>query len=134
MHGPDNSPSTELGARVPMIVNCPGTVKASDARDELVDLSDILPTLVDFAGAELPGDRPIDGRSFAPILRGEKGNPRDWIFAFIGEFRILRTSRWLLERNTHHDFGRLYDCGDRRDGKGYREVTDSSDPEVNQMK
>lgn len=121
---------TELGARVPMIVNCPGTVKALGASDELVDLSDILPTLVEFAGAELPKDRAIDGRSFAPILRGEKGNPREWIFSYLGDRRVLRTKRWLLEDNSPHQFGRLYDCGDCRDGSAYREVTESKNPDV----
>jgi len=121
---------TELGARVPMIVNCPGLVKPLGAVDELMDLSDVLPTLADFAGASVPKDRPIDGRSFAPLLRGQKHDSREWAFAYIGEWRILRTRRWLLERNTAKQFGRLYDCGTRRDGRGYKEVTDSTDPEV----
>jgi len=121
---------TELGARVPMIVNCPGLVKPIGLSDELVDLSDILPTLAELAGAELPKDRPIDGRSFAFLLRGEPGEPRDWIFSYLGDRRILRTKRWLLEDNSPHHYGRLYDCGASRDGTGYRDVTDSTDPDV----
>ena len=121
---------TERGARVPMIVNGPGLVKPIGLSDELVDLSDIMPTLADLAGAELPQDRPIDGRSFAFLLRGEPGKPREWIFSYLGDRRILRTKRWLLEDNSPHHYGRLYDCGDRRNGTGYREVTDSTDPEV----
>ena len=121
---------TELGARVPMIVNGRGIVKPLGVRDELVDTSDVLPTLADLAGAEVPGDRPIDGRSFAPLLRGETFTPREWIFAFLGDGRILRTPRWLLEKNTPRQFGRLYDCGNSRDGAGYKDVTDSADPAV----
>lgn len=121
---------TELGARVPMIVNCPGIVRPLGLLPELVDLSDVLPTLADFAGAQVPRDRPIDGRSFAPLLRGEPYTPRDWIFSYLGDRRILRTDRWLLEDNSPHHFGRLYDCGKSRNGEGYVEVTDSSDPEV----
>lgn len=121
---------TELGARVPMIVNCPGTVKAKGAVEELIDLSDILPTLADFAGADLPKDRPIDGRSFAPFLRGEEWSPREWIHSYIADRRILRTKRWLLEDNSPLHYGRLYDCGERRDGIGYKEVTKSESPEV----
>jgi len=128
--GQGKAQPTELGARVPMIVNCPGLVKPLGRCDELVDLSDIMPTLADFAGAELPKDRPIDGRSFAFLLRGEPGEARDWIFAYLGDRRILRTKRWLLEDNSPHHYGRLYDCGTSRDGTGYREVTDSTDPEV----
>jgi len=121
---------TELGARVPMIVNCPGLVKPLGLSDELVDLSDIAPTLVELAGAELPKDRPIDGRSFAFLLQGRPGEPRDWIFSYLGDRRIIRTKRWLLEDNSPHHYGRLYDCGTSRDGTGYKEVTDSTDPEV----
>lgn len=70
--GQGKGQNTELGARVPMIVNCPGTVKTIGLSDQLVDLSDIMPTLADFADAKLPKDRPIDGQTFAPILRGKK--------------------------------------------------------------
>ncbi len=122
--------ATELGARVPMIINCPGTVKPFGLSDELVDLSDVLPTLVYFAGAKLPDGRPIDGHSLAPLLLGEKYTPREWIFSYISNWRILRTKRWLLEGNSPDLFGRLYDCGDSRNGEGYQDMTDSTDPEV----
>jgi len=121
---------TELGARVPMIVNCPGIVKPVGQCDELVDLSDVMPTLVDFADAKLPQDRPIDGRSFAPLLRGEPFEAREWIFSYIADRRILRTRRWLLEDDSPLHAGRLFDCGRSRDGTGYQDVTDSDDPEV----
>jgi len=122
--------TTELGARVPMIVNCPGIVKPIGVRDELVDTSDVLPTLADFAAADVPSDRPIDGKSFAPLLRGDAFTPRKWVFAYLGGRRVLRTRRWLLEDNSPGNFGRLYDCGDSRNGAGYRDVTKSADPEV----
>ncbi len=103
---------------------------ATDPSDALVDLSDVFPTLADYAGASLPADRPIDGMSFAPILQGEKTDVREWIYSYLGDGRILRDRRWLLERNSPHRPGRFYDCGDSRDGSGYREVTDSRDPAV----
>lgn len=121
---------TELGARVPMIVNCPGLVKPSEPSDELVDLSDILPTLVDFAGAKLPAGLTVDGRSFAPLLRGQEGPTREWIYSYLGDRQILRTKRWLLEDNGPGHPGRFFDCGDSRDRTGYKDVTDSTDPEV----
>lgn len=121
---------TELGARVPMIANGPGIVKPSKPSDELVDLSDIMPTLVDFAGARLPSGHIIDGQSFAPLLRGEKGLTREWIYSYLGDRQILRTKRWLLEDNGPGHPGRFYDCGDSRNGSGYKDVTNSTDPEV----
>lgn len=116
---------TELGARVPMIVSCPGTVQSGVVSDELVDLSDVLPTLAEMAGAPLPSDRLIDGVSLAATLRGSAEEHRSWCFSYLGDKRVLRDKRWLLEGN-----GRFFDCGTSRDGSGYRDVTDSRDAEV----
>lgn len=121
---------TELGSRVPMIVNCPGRVQTIGSSDALVDTSDVMPTLVELAGTKLPDDHPIDGRSFVPILRGEKSDVRDWIFSFLADGRVLRTKRYLLERNTPNKYGQLHDCGTSRDGSGYKDVTRSTAPEV----
>ena len=125
---------TELGARVPMIVSCPGTVKSIGLTDALVDTSDVMPTLVELSGASLPDDHQIDGHSFAPILRGEKTDVRDWVFSYLGDRRVLRTRRWLLEKNAPNDFGSLYDCGTSRDGTGYVDVSNSTDAEVLQAR
>jgi arylsulfatase A len=121
---------TELGARVPMIVNCPGRVKPIGLSGALVDTSDVMPTLVELAGANLPEGHPIDGKSLAPILRGEKADVREWIFSYLADRRVLRTKRFLLEKNSPSDYGQLYDCGSSRDGTGYKDVTNSTDPEV----
>lgn len=115
----------EIGCRVPMLVNCPGVVKAIGPCDELVDFSDVLPTLVNLAEAELPRGYVIDGHSFAPLLLGKPYKRREWIFSYLADKRMLRDKRWLLEGD-----GRFYDCGNSRDGTGYRDVTGSNDPEV----
>lgn len=128
--GEGKATPTELGARVPMIVNCPGRVKQIGLTDALVDTSDVMPTLVELVGTSLPKDHPIDGHSIVPILRGEQTDVRDWIFSYIADRRVLRTKRWLLEKNAPYDFGTLYDCGTSRNGTGYKDVTESTDPEV----
>ena len=122
--GDGKGKATELGARVPMIVNGAG-VKPGVVSDELVDLSDVFATLADLSGAAPPGGHVIDGKSFAPVLRGAGGNGREWIFSAIRNERVLRDKRWLLEGDA-----RFFDCGDRRDHVGYRDVTDSKEPEV----
>jgi arylsulfatase A len=128
--GDGKSTATEKGARVPLIVNGPSLVKLRDATLALADTSDIFPTLMDFAGAPIPEKHAVDGRSLAPFLRGERDTTREWIFAYQADRRILRTSRWLLEDNSPRHYGKLLDCGTSRDGTGYRDVTDSKDPEV----
>lgn len=123
--GSGKGEATELGSRVPLIVNCPGVVKAGVVSDELVDLSDVLPTLAEFAGASVPTDRAIDGKSFAGVVEGKTTGSREWIFSYLTDRRVLRSKRWLLEGD-----GKFYDCGDSRDGTNYVEVTNSKDPVV----
>ncbi len=130
----------EVGCRVPLVVNCPGTVMPLGERDELIDFTDILPTLADLGGTAVPGSYVHDGRSFALLLLGEPYEERDWIFSYLDVRRLLRDDRWLLESCTGFEKcgdqvvlkegGRFFDCGGSRDGAGYRDVTNSNEPEV----
>ncbi len=115
---------TELGSRVPMIVRGPG-IQPGRTTDDLTDLSDVLPTFAELAGAPLPEDREIDGVSMVPTLLDRPGPRRDWIFSYLADERLLRDQRWLLEGD-----GQFYDCGESRDGTNYKNVTNSTDPEV----
>ncbi|MCX6550738.1 MAG: sulfatase-like hydrolase/transferase [Acidobacteria bacterium] len=65
----------EGGSRVPLICNWPGVTPAGEVRDDLVDFSDFFAAFADLGGAKLPEGVKLDGRSFAPQLRGEKGSP-----------------------------------------------------------
>lgn len=57
----------EATARIPLIFAGPG-IEAVGARDELVSLIDLRPTLAELAGAPAAGD--LDGRSLGEALRG----------------------------------------------------------------
>lgn len=120
---------TELGARVPCIIRGPGVQRGVVSR-AVADLTDIMPTLADISGAELPKDVPFDGHSLMPVLRGEKEKHRDWIYSHLDDGRVLRDSRWLLEIDKAGKGERFFDCGESRDGSGYKDVTTSADPEV----
>jgi membrane-anchored protein YejM (alkaline phosphatase superfamily) len=120
---------TELGARVPCIIRGPG-VKRGVVSRAVADVTDIMPTLADLSGAELPKDTPFDGYSLGPVLRGEKEKHREWIYSHLDDGRILRDQRWLLEISKGGKRERFFDCGESRDGAGYKDVTGSTDPEV----
>jgi arylsulfatase A len=89
----------EGGSRVPLIANWPGTTPAGVVRKDLVDFSDVHPTFVELAGAKPATDRKLDGHSFAPQLRGEAGQPREWVYVQLGDRRYVRGDRWKLTSN-----------------------------------
>jgi arylsulfatase A len=73
---------TDAGMHVPLIANWPGKAASGKVSDDLVDSTDILPTICQAAGVSVPADWKIDGRSFLPQILGEKGNPRDWYYSW----------------------------------------------------
>ncbi len=60
--------------RVPFFVNGPG-IKAGSRVEGNIYLLDILPTVCDLAGIEIPST--VNGTSFKPVLMGEKESIRD---------------------------------------------------------
>lgn len=70
------------GTHVPLIVNWPAVIKPGRVSDDLIDTTDFLPTLCEAAGIKLPEKFQPDGRSFLPQLRGEAGQPRQWIYCW----------------------------------------------------
>jgi arylsulfatase A len=88
----------ECGSLVPTIASWPGRIAAGRVNTELIDASDILPTFAELAGAPLPADRVIDGKSFLPQLLGNKSKPREWIFMELGNKWYVREAKWKLTR------------------------------------
>lgn len=74
--------TTAAGMHVPLLVRWPGTAEAGLVCGDLVDTTDFLPTLCAASGVEPPRDMLLDGHSFLPQLRGEKGEPRAWIYCW----------------------------------------------------
>jgi arylsulfatase A len=88
----------EGGSRVPLIVNWPGTTPAGKVNNDLTDFSDFFATFADLAGAAKPEGVTIDGQSFAPQIRGEKGKPREWAYVELNGKSYARDARYKLTR------------------------------------
>lgn len=70
--------------RTPLMIRWPGVTKAGSVDDQhIVSAVDLLPTLLDITGVEHPARE--DGRSFAPILRGNRQDNRDYMVAEYNE-------------------------------------------------
>lgn len=62
----------EGGIRVPMVASLPGTVPKGSVAETPVIGVDYFPTLLEVAGVRKSEGLNLDGKSFAPILQGEK--------------------------------------------------------------
>jgi len=93
----------EPSIRVPMIVSCPGRVKAGATSDEMVLNLDIAPTLLEIAGVAVPAE--MQGKSMMPLAEG-KTMPwrKDWLYEYyeypgfenVRPCRGVRTERYKL--------------------------------------
>jgi len=121
----------EGGIREPAIIRWPGVVEPGSVSDAIVSGYDLLPTLAQVVGFDLPDDRPIDGENAAAILRGEaftRERPLYWEFDDVrGMHYALRDGEWKLLANEGLDYLELYHLASDR-----HEVVNraASEPEV----
>jgi arylsulfatase A len=114
----DKGNTTTLGTHTPLIVHWPGKARAGRVCGDLVDFTDVLPTLAEAAGAGLPRGVTLDGHSFLPQVKGEVGTPRESIFCHYEprhgnnnrKVRYAQDQRWKLYQD-----GKLYDLGADQD-------------------
>ncbi|HKB06302.1 MAG TPA: arylsulfatase [Gemmataceae bacterium] len=92
----------EGGIRTPLIARWPGRIKPGTMTDLPTAFWDVLPTLCEVAGAEVPTD--IDGLSFLPTLLGKKGQKRHehlyWEFPSYGGQQAVRAGKWKAVRQN----------------------------------
>jgi arylsulfatase A len=108
--------TTKYGMHVPLIANWPGTVAAGKAHSDLVDTTDFLPTMLEVAGLKPPATLKLDGRSFLPQLRGQKGKPRDWVYSWYSPRQLPNTAMTVREfafnqRYKLYRTGEFFDLG-----------------------
>src|SRR4051812_26066416 len=95
----------EGGVRSPLLLRWPGHVKPGTKIAQITAAIDLLPTLAELTGVEIASDKPLDGKSVAPLLLGK---PVDWpdrtIFSHWAGKVSARTQRHRLDASGH-----LYD-------------------------
>ncbi len=119
------SKAVEYGVHVPFVV-AGANVKQRELTDELMDFTDLLPTLTELAGATIPSHYNVDGNSLAPFLTGKSNSTKDVIYAFPGPATLVRTKDYLLEAVAPiygKPEGRLYKTHGSYDGRGYENIT-----------
>jgi arylsulfatase A len=97
----------EGGGLVPLIASWPGVTPAGKVIAHVADASDLLATFAEVAGAPLPKDRVIDGRSLVPQFKGETQSPRTWAYCQLSNHYYVRENLWKLDQA-----GNLFDMSD----------------------
>jgi len=121
-------------AHIPCLIAAPG-LTGGRTIDALLQPVDLLPTLLDLADVQLEPAQPFHGRSFAPMLRGERQDPlHEYVIAasFLrreaGEpftrktTPMLYTARWAYAPIGAQGTPELYDL--ERDAYAERNVID----------
>ncbi|MDX2180298.1 MAG: hypothetical protein SFV18_11960, partial [Bryobacteraceae bacterium] len=80
----------EESISVPMIWNHAGRIARGRVESNMISSYDFFPTILDWCGVKAPEDRARVGRSYAPMLRGDK--PR-WTNRLYFEYSMVRAVR-----------------------------------------
>jgi len=105
----------EGGISTPLVVRWPGVVKPDTLTRQVGHVIDVLPTLIQAAGAKFPKTRECqlspkpDGESLMPILRGEtRPEPAALYWAWVGN-RAMREGKWKIVYDAGVGRWELYD-------------------------
>jgi arylsulfatase A-like enzyme len=106
----------EGGMREPCIVWWPGRVPAGSTCSELAASIDVLPTFAELAGAPVPDDRVIDGKSIVPLIEGRPGakSPHEsYVYRGssirVGKWKLMLSGRSTVKDQPAGPFPALYD-------------------------
>jgi arylsulfatase A-like enzyme len=101
--------------RIPFIVAWPGGFPAGSRVDDLVSQVDVVPTILDAAGAAPLAPSIIDGVSLLDLLRGRRLAKRPAVVVECVDdpaglrLKTVVTARYKLTHYHGHEFGELYD-------------------------
>ena len=92
---------SDTGTRVPLIVNWPaGIRKAGRVVDDLVEFTDVFPTICEVTTAKLPKNHPGDGASIVPVLRNQAGaRKKDWVYIWYRKQVMVRNKQYSFVAN-----------------------------------
>ena len=79
---------SEVGLKMPMVIKWPKFVKAGSINKGLVNVVDILPTLIDIVGGEV--SKSFDGKSFKETILTNKNSGRKYIYGISTQQNIMR--------------------------------------------
>jgi len=103
--------TNRYGTNVPLIIHGSSIIEQGTTNDALIDFTDFLPTILEAADIPLPKDFYTDGVSFYPLLTGEDGNEREWVFChYDPNWGKFPSRRWVQDHQwKYYEDGAFYD-------------------------
>ncbi|MDX1618472.1 MAG: arylsulfatase, partial [Balneolaceae bacterium] len=87
----------EGGTRLPLIANWPGTIDSAQVSDAVISQVDLLASLTDIAGADLPEGEQFDSQNLAHTLLGQTSQGRENVIQQgAGGVYGIRKGQWKL--------------------------------------
>jgi choline-sulfatase len=104
----------EEAIRAALIMRLPGLIAPARTTSAMLELIDVVPTILDLCGVDLPTN--MQGRSIVSLLDGRTDRHRDHVVAEYADNAeaMVRTEQWKL----------VYSAGNRRRGDGYALAVD----------
>lgn len=120
--------SWEGGTRIPYLVRWPTRIDPGSLSDHILTNYDLMPTLAELIGAELPHEK--DGLSFVPTLLGRSDAQQTHPFIIYASWQgpaLVTQDNWKLRYVNSEDSFQLYDLN-----QDYREENDLAEenPEI----
>ena len=101
----------ECATRVPFIASWPAGGASGVVRDEVMCVTDLLPTCVAAAQGQLPEGDTFDGVSLLPQIQGEPIQRRDWVYIHNGSHPTITNSELKKHYETIPKTSRRYVVG-----------------------
>ena len=97
------------GTHVAFIASWPGTIEKGQVKDDLIDFTDVFPTIADLGDAKKPDD--LDGASLVPLFTGEGKREKDYIYCWYSRDgkRDAATQHTRTQRYKLYATGAFYD-------------------------
>ena len=107
----DKRVAYEPSMRVPMLVQCPAIIKGGTVLDEMIANIDVGPTIMEAMGLKTPPH--MDGRSFLPLVRGDRLPWRDhFLYVYYWEKNFPQTPTTFAIRTPTHKYITYYGLWD----------------------
>ncbi len=87
------------GLRTAFIIRWPGRITAGTKTDAMIEYVDVLPTLTDLVSGTVPiahDGKPLDGKSFRPVLEGKKNDHKQYVFGIQTTYNIKDGSNYPI--------------------------------------